>query len=100
MLNRIRTLDGSMAKVTSVRLSDDVAAKLDDLATAVDRPRSWLIEQAIARYLEEEAWQVAAIREALADYEAGTATLVPHEDVVKRLDERIRAKLGDADSLA
>ena len=89
-----------MTKVTSIRLSDDVVARLDQLAAAVDRPRAWLIEQAIARYVDEEAWQVAAIREALADYDAGTARLVPHEDVVKRLDEKIRAKLGDADSLA
>jgi predicted transcriptional regulator len=88
-----------MTKVTSIRLNDDVAAKLDHLAASVDRPRSWLIEQAIARYLEEEAWQVAAIEEAVADYRAGTMKLVPHEDVMRRLDQKIKARLGDADPL-
>ena len=89
-----------MTRVTSIRLSDHLAAKLDQLAASVDRPRAWIVEQAIARYIEEEAWPVAAIQEALADYRAGTATLVPHDDVMRRLDEKMRAKLGDADSLA
>ena len=44
-----------------------------------------MIEQALTRYLDEEAWQVAAIREALADYQSGTADLVPHDEVVQRL---------------
>jgi len=86
-----------MTKVTSIRLSDEVANKLDRLATAVDRPRAWLIEQAITRYLDEEAWQVAAIEEALASYRSGTMKLVPHEEVMQRLDEKLKARLGDAD---
>lgn len=81
-----------MTKVTSIRLSDDVVAKLDHLAASVDRPRAWLIEQAIVRYVDEEAWQVAAIEEAVASYRAGIMTLVPHEDVMRRLDEKVRAR--------
>ena len=88
-----------MTKVTSIRLSDDMVEKLDQLAASVDRPRAWLIERAIARYVEEEAWQVAAIQEALASYHGGTMKLVPHEDVMRRLDEKITARLGDAPSL-
>ena len=83
-----------MARVTSVHLSDELAGQLDHLATALDRPHSWLIEQALARYVAEESSQIAAIREALADYQSGSAELVPHEDVVKRLDAQIAAKLG------
>ena len=89
-----------MTKVTSIRLTDHLAAKLDQLAASLDRPRAWIVEQAITRYIEEEAWQIAAIQEALADYRAGAARLVPHDDVMQRLDDKIRAKLGDADSLA
>jgi predicted transcriptional regulator len=43
-----------MSRVTSIRLSDELAGWLDELAVAVDRSRAWLIEQAIARYVEEE----------------------------------------------
>ena len=88
-----------MTRVTSIRLSDEMAEKLDRLATSVDRPRAWLIERAIARDVEEEAWQGSAIEEAVASYRVGTMKLVPHEDVMRRLDDKIKARLGDADPL-
>lgn len=80
-----------MSKVTTVRLDDSLSSKLDELATALDRPKSWLIEQAISSYVEEQSWQVEAISEALARYQSGQATLIPHEQVM----ERIEAKLKD-----
>jgi predicted transcriptional regulator len=89
-----------MPKVTSIRLSDELISRLDQLADALDRPRSWLIEQAVARYLDEEAWQVAAITEALDEYRRGEARLTPHEQVMADLQQQIRTRIGDADRLA
>ncbi len=82
-----------MSKVTSIRIDDDVSAKLDQLAASTDRTKTWLIGQALRRYVEEEAWQVQAIKEALDDYRSGDAELVPHEEVMERLEAKIRAKL-------
>lgn len=79
-----------MAKVTSVRLDDQLIQKLDELAAAVDRPRAWVIEQAITRYVEQEAWQVAAIRDALDEYHEGKSRLTPHEEVMRGIDQRLR----------
>jgi predicted transcriptional regulator len=93
-------MDEPMPKVTSIRLSEELVSRLDQLAGALDRPRSWLIEQAIARYLDEEAWQVAAVAEAVAEYREGGAKLTPHHQVMKELREHVRAGLGDADPLA
>jgi predicted transcriptional regulator len=89
-----------MSKVTSIRLSDELVGQLDQLAAALDRSRAWLIEQAIERYVEEEAWQVAAISDALAAYRKGDAALYPHDAVMERLGAKIRAASDDADSLA
>jgi predicted transcriptional regulator len=89
-----------MSRVTSVRLSDDLASLLDQLAASLDRPKAWLIEQAIARYVEEETWQMAAITEALTEDRKGGATLRPHEEVMERLEAKIRAVTDDADPLA
>jgi predicted transcriptional regulator len=89
-----------MARVTSIRLSDELATRLDQLAASLDRPRAWLIEQAIARYVEEEAWQVAAVTEALAEYRRGGAVLHSHDEVMERLAAKIRAKEPDTDTLA
>jgi predicted transcriptional regulator len=89
-----------MAKVTSVRLSDELATRLDQLAAAVDRPKAWLIEQAISRYVEDEAWQVQAIAEALAEYRSGQTTVRSHDEVMDELEATIRERIGDASHLA
>jgi len=83
-----------MAKVTTVRLNEELAEQLDALAASLDRPRSWVIEQAIARYLQEQAWQIQAIEEALDDLNSGQAELVPHEQVMQGLEAQLKAKLG------
>ncbi|MGI8586444.1 MAG: CopG family ribbon-helix-helix protein [Chloroflexia bacterium] len=67
-----------MTKTTPIRLDDSLAARLDELAAAVNRPRTWLIEQ--------------AIQEALDEYRAGAATTKPHEQVMRALEARISAK--------
>ena len=78
-----------MPQVASVQLADELVAQLDQLASAVDRSRGWLIEQAIRRYLAEEAWQLAAIRSALDDARSGLADTVAHDEVMARLDTRL-----------
>ena len=87
-------------KVTSVRLSDELMTQLDRLAELEERPRSWLIEQAIARFVYEELWHVESEKEAydesIRDPEGGT----PHDEVMKELDEMIQARVGDASRLA
>jgi predicted transcriptional regulator len=89
-----------MSKMTSVRLNDGLAIKLDALAALLDRPRAWVIEQAIARYVEEETPEVTAIAEALAEYESGNAHFSSHEDVMRRMDEKLRAAIPDATPVA
>jgi predicted transcriptional regulator len=55
------------------------AERLERLAEATDRPRSWHIEQALDAYLDDQAWQVGQIETGLAEMDAGRA--VPHEKV-------------------
>jgi predicted transcriptional regulator len=93
-------MDWPVARVTSIRLNEELVGRLDQLADALDRPRSWLIEQAIARYLDEEAWQVAAISEAFHEYRTGGAKLTSHDQVMKELHEQIQARSGDPNRLA
>lgn len=81
-----------MARVTSVRLQDELSNKLDALATSMDRPKAWLIEQAIESYVDEQSWQIQTVEEALQDYRSGKAELVPHEQVMEQLEGRIKAE--------
>lgn len=61
------------------RIPPAKAAALDELAEATDRPRSWLLEQALDAYLEAQAWQVGHIRQGLAEIDRGE--VVDHEAV-------------------
>jgi predicted transcriptional regulator len=74
-----------MARTTSIRLEDETVAQLDALTRSMDRPRAWLIDQAIKSYIAEQSWQVSAIQEALEDYRSGQAELVSHETVMEEM---------------
>ena len=64
----------------SVRLQAGLNERLTAIAIAFDRPKAWVIEQAIRDYLAVQAWQLAAIEEeGVAAADAGR--LVSHEDV-------------------
>lgn len=53
------------------RLDADKRAELDAVAEALDRDRSYLLNEAVAAYLEVHRWQLAHIREGLRQAEAG-----------------------------
>jgi predicted transcriptional regulator len=71
-----------MSKTSSltVRLSPELDKQVADIAHALDRPASWVIEQAIKDFVAVQAWHLAAIEEGIQDAEAGR--VVPHDEVV------------------
>lgn len=58
-------------RVVTSHLPSELAEKLDGLAERLDRPRGWVVKEAIASYvaLEEERHRLTV--EALADVKAG-----------------------------
>ncbi len=73
----------TQSETVTVRLSPEVKARLDELATQTRRTKSFLAAEAISDYVEREMKIVAAIHRGLADIEAGRT--VPQEDAMKRL---------------
>ena len=71
----------------SIRLDDDKLSRLDRLAAAIDRSRSWAINQAIEQYLDHEEWFTEAVREGVAAADRGE--LVPHHEAVAAARELI-----------
>ena len=55
----------------SMRLPDELAAQLGALAEATGRTKSFLAIQAIRDFVEREAWQIAEIKQALLEADAG-----------------------------
>ena len=67
-------------RTASFRTDSDKLARVDRLAKAMDRSRSWLINDALERYLDYEEWVGIAIADGIADFETGQ--VVAHEDVM------------------
>ena len=65
----------------TLRLESKTNKRLGQLARSLDRSRSWLVAEAIEKYLDDNRWQVEAIEEGVRDADAGL--LVPHGDVEK-----------------
>ena len=54
-----------------MRLPDELAIRLGALAEATGRTKSFLAVQAIQDFVEREAWQIAEIKQALLEADAG-----------------------------
>jgi predicted transcriptional regulator len=76
-------------KTISFRADAAKIDQLDELAAAQDRPRSYLINEAISNYIELHAHQDALVRQGLAEMRKGR--VVSHEQVVARLKKTGRA---------
>jgi predicted transcriptional regulator len=87
--------DGSNAVPISVRLPADIVERLDKVATIMERPRSWVILDAIREYLADEGQEVLDIQAGIEEMERGEG--IPFEDVLAEIDEMIAAaKAKDA----
>jgi len=75
-------------KTISFRAESETIDKLDSLAAAQDRPRSYLINEAINNYIELHAYQDALVRNGLEEMRKGR--LMGHDEIVKRLRKRTR----------
>lgn len=51
----------------SLRLPKDTKNRLEELAKATGRTKAYLAIDAIEKYLDIEAWQIAAIQQSLRD---------------------------------
>ena len=79
----------STEKTVSFRADAEKIDALDSLAAAQDRPRSYVINEAITNYIELHAYQDALVRKGLEDMRKGR--VVSHEEVVNRLKRTGRA---------
>ena len=58
-------------KATTIRIDDKILGRLDGLANSLSRTRSWVINQAIERFLDYEEWFVQEVQEGLIEVERG-----------------------------
>ena len=75
-----------MQPVTTVRFDPEVREQLDNMAKRLDRPRAWIIKEAVAQYLERETWYLAEVQKGIDDAEAGR--VISHEEMGARLNAK------------
>jgi predicted transcriptional regulator len=68
-----------------LRLPAKLKGRLEALARSTKRSKSYLAVEAIAAYVDTNAWQVAEIKRGLAEADAG-GPFIEHEAVVDWLE--------------
>ena len=66
-------------KATSVRLDDETLQRVGRIAEALDRPRAWLMAQAIKQYVAREEWLISEVEKGVQA--ADQRQLLDHKDV-------------------
>jgi predicted transcriptional regulator len=71
----------------SLRVPSDLIETLDKIATALERPRSWVMLRALRQYIADEGQEVLDVQEGIAELDRGEG--IPIEDVLAEIDEFI-----------
>ena len=80
-----------MSTTITVRLDDDVKDRLDQLAGATRRSKSYLAAEAIRRFVEINEWQIQEVRAALAEAKASDFATDKEVQVLARKWKVVRA---------
>ena len=66
-------------RVLTAHVPSELAEQVDEAAARLDRPRAWIVKQALTAWLDREERRHQMILEGLADIDAGRT--VSHEDM-------------------
>ena len=78
----------SATTTMTIRLEPELKAKLDILASATRRSRSFLAAEAVVGYVEREMAIIEGIEQGLADMRAGR--LAPHDRAMEEIYQTIK----------
>ncbi|MEM7224271.1 MAG: CopG family ribbon-helix-helix protein [Pseudomonadota bacterium] len=72
----------------TLRVDDELLARLDELAALTDRSRNWILRDAVIRYLDEEQQWIDRVKRGLEEADQGK--LVPHDEVMAEMRALIK----------
>jgi predicted transcriptional regulator len=70
-------------QTVSFRLDEQKLEALDNLSEALDRDRTYLLNEAVAAYLEVQHWHLKQVQESIREADAGK--LVDHSKVKRMM---------------
>ena len=71
----------------SFKLETNTKRRLEALAAATRRTKTFVLEEAINQYLDVNEWQIKSIEEGLADAKAGR--IINNETLVAKWEKRV-----------
>lgn len=77
----------------TVRTESDIVQQLDSMASALDRSRNYLVNQALREYLKTHARQIEKITQGIASADRGE--VIAHEEVIKEVEAIVQPASGD-----
>ncbi len=78
----------------TVRVKTTTKKRLEALARATRRSKSYVIEEALEHYLDVNEWQIKGIEEALAEADSLDAEWISHEDVTSGREAKLADKMA------
>ena len=78
-------------KATSVRLDDDTLNRVGRMAEAMDRPRAWLMAEAIKQYVAREEWFIREVEKGVKAADEGR--LIDHKDIKAKWEGKRAAQM-------
>lgn len=78
-------------KATSVRLDDETLIRVGQIADAMDRPRAWLMAEAIKQYVDREEWFIREVEKGVKAADKGR--LIDHADVKAKWEAKLAAQM-------
>lgn len=79
-------------RVVTAHVPKELAEKLDGLAERLDRPRGWVLKEALTHYIELEDERYRQTQEALAEVDSGKT--IDHADIEAWAEQLGAAQLG------
>lgn len=79
-----------MTAAFTIRLDDEMLARLDALAVETDRSRNWIATKAIESYVELNAWQIEQIKAGIAEADRGEFAT---DEELDAIEAEIQAKI-------
>ena len=72
------------SEVLTIRVNSELKSRLDQLGKTLHRSKSYIAEQAISQYVDENAWQIAELTQAEEEIQQGK--FVAGDEVNQYLD--------------
>ncbi len=73
----------------TVRVKPTIKTRLDALAYATRRSKSYVIEEALEMYLDVNEWQIDGIVQALIEADRPDAVFIDHDEVLAKWEAKV-----------